>query len=237
MSIVDASTYTNQYQLVLISPPTATTPSSLQTMQQNVGLNYNLILQCSAGTIGIRTTTPTSGAAFDVGGTSTSTFYTFLNGLGLSGRDISIYHNVPNNDMAFHTNRSSTTTANILLCTRATERLRIDGPTGNIKFTNSFGINFSSFLSRFTIRMSYNDGNTGGFCIDSSDPNIYILRIFSYVQAGSQVGYHFQVNKIASPVNAITLNYDGSVKIGTNATVTNNLNFGTLQIGGSDSYY
>jgi len=36
--------------------------------------------------------------------------------------------------------------------------------------------------------MSYNDGNTGGFCIDSSDGATYNLRLFSYVQAGSQVG-------------------------------------------------
>ncbi len=51
-------------------------------------------------------------------------------------------------------------------------------------------------------------------CIDDSDPNIYILRIFSYIQAGSQVGYKFQVNNIASSVTAITSNYDGDVNIG-----------------------
>ncbi len=39
--------------------------------------------------------------------------------------------------------------------------------------------------------MSYNDGNTGGLCIDSADTNIYNLRVFSYVQAGGQVGYKF----------------------------------------------
>ncbi len=38
--------------------------------------------------------------------------------------------------------------------------------------------------------------------------------MFSYVQAGSQVGYNFQGNNIASSVNAITLNYDGGVNIG-----------------------
>jgi hypothetical protein len=69
------------------------------------------------------TTTTTSDATFDVGGTSTSTFYTFLNGFRLSGRDISKHHNLPNNDIAFHNNWSSTvTTESILLCTRATAR-------------------------------------------------------------------------------------------------------------------
>jgi hypothetical protein len=43
--------------------------------------------------------------------------------------------------------------------------------------------------------MSYGDGNTGGLCIDSGDGNAYNLRIYSYVQAGSQVGYKFEVNK------------------------------------------
>jgi hypothetical protein len=38
--------------------------------------------------------------------------------------------------------------------------------------------------------------------------------LFSYVQAGSQVGYNFQVNNIASSVNAITLSYDGGVNVG-----------------------
>jgi hypothetical protein len=43
-----------------------------------------------------------------------------------------MYHNVPNNDMAFHTSWGSTTSGSILLCTRATARLTIDGPTGNV---------------------------------------------------------------------------------------------------------
>jgi hypothetical protein len=85
-----------------------------------------------------------------------------------------------------------------------------------INYSNGYiGIDINNLLSRFTIRMSYNDGNTGGFCIDSADiTNTYNLRIFSYVQAGSQVGYYFQVNNIASSVNAISLNYDGGVNIG-----------------------
>jgi hypothetical protein len=96
--------------------------------------------------------------------------------------------------------------------TAPTELLDVNG---NIKCSGSFGINATSLLSRFTIRMNYGDGNTGGFCIDSADTtNTYNLRIFSYVQAGSQVGYNFQVNNIASSVNAITLNYDGGVNIG-----------------------
>ena len=45
----------------------------------------------------------------------------------------------------------------------------------------------------------------------SSDPNIYNLRLYSCVQAGSQVGYIFQVNNIASSVNAMILNYNGAL--------------------------
>ncbi len=60
------------------------------------------------GSVYVGTTTPNSGAAFDVGGTSKSTFYTFLNGLRLSGRDISIYHNIPNSPLTFHTGWGST---------------------------------------------------------------------------------------------------------------------------------
>ena len=75
----------------------------------------------------INTTTANSGAALDVGGTSTSTFYTFLNGLRISGRDISIYHNIVNSPLAFHTNWGSTTNDYISFNTRATARLSIDG--------------------------------------------------------------------------------------------------------------
>ena len=59
--------------------------------------------------------------------------------------------------------------------------LNISGVTtlsGNTYNSGSIGINTSSPLSRLTIRMSYSDGNTGGLCIDSSDPNIYNLKVF-----------------------------------------------------------
>ncbi len=49
--------------------------------------------------------TPNWSSTLDFGGTSTSIYYTYLNGLRLSGRDISIYHNVHNKDMSFHTIR------------------------------------------------------------------------------------------------------------------------------------
>ncbi len=60
----------------------------------------------SSGIVCIRSNTPNTGATLDVGGTSASTYYTYLNGLRLSERNISIHHNVPNNDMTFHTNWS-----------------------------------------------------------------------------------------------------------------------------------
>jgi hypothetical protein len=50
LGIVDKSTYTNQYQL-LVNPPTLTTNSTLQTIQQNVGYSQILDLQPNGGSI------------------------------------------------------------------------------------------------------------------------------------------------------------------------------------------
>jgi hypothetical protein len=56
--------------------------------------------------------------------------------------------------------------------------------------------------TRLTLKTNYGDGNTGGFCIDSAVvTSTYNLRIFSYVQAGGQVVYYFQVNNIAPGVS------------------------------------
>ncbi len=40
---------------------------------------------------------------------------------------------------------------------------------GDSTMRDLFGINASLLLARLTLRMSYNDGDTGGFCIDSAD--------------------------------------------------------------------
>jgi len=50
LGIVDKSTYTNQYQL-LVNPPTLTTNSTLQTIQQNIGYTQILDLQPNGGSI------------------------------------------------------------------------------------------------------------------------------------------------------------------------------------------
>ncbi len=84
--------------------------------------------------------------------------------------------------------------------------------------------------------MNYNDGNTEGWCIDSSDGNTYNLRLYSYVQAGRLVGYIFQVNNIASSVHAITLNYYGSVNIGNNLTTSGSITATGSISTGSGSY-
>jgi hypothetical protein len=60
LSIVDNTSYTNQYQL-LILPPTASVGASIQTIQQNVGFNQNLSLQyAGTGGVGIGTNNPQS---------------------------------------------------------------------------------------------------------------------------------------------------------------------------------
>ncbi len=84
---------------------------------------------------------PNASAILDVGRTSALKYYSYLNGLRLSGRDISIYHNVPNNDLTFHTNWGSTTGGNIGFYTRsAATRLTIDGGSGNISCSNAVSI-------------------------------------------------------------------------------------------------
>ena len=50
INIVDSSTYSGQYQ-VSISPPTGTTNSKIQTIQQGTGFNQVLELQPAGGTI------------------------------------------------------------------------------------------------------------------------------------------------------------------------------------------
>jgi hypothetical protein len=45
----------------------------------------------------VKPTKPNESSTFDVSGKSASTFYTFLLGLHISRRDISIYHNVSKN--------------------------------------------------------------------------------------------------------------------------------------------
>jgi hypothetical protein len=69
MNIVDASTYTNQYQL-LVNPPTLTTNSTLQTIQQNVGYNQIFNLQPNGGSIELSKNT-TALSNFNVSGITT----------------------------------------------------------------------------------------------------------------------------------------------------------------------
>jgi hypothetical protein len=58
LAVVDATSYTSQFQL-LISTPTSTTPARIQTIQQGIGYSQNLILQGEnlSGNVGIGTLT------------------------------------------------------------------------------------------------------------------------------------------------------------------------------------
>jgi hypothetical protein len=56
----------NQFQL-MITPPSSTSSAGIQTIQQNVGFNQNLLLQNSGGNVGIGTN-PTSGIKLEVAG-------------------------------------------------------------------------------------------------------------------------------------------------------------------------
>jgi hypothetical protein len=77
MNIVDSSTYTNQYQL-LISSPTLTTNSTLQTIQQNIGFNQILDLQPTGGTIKLSGNT-TALSNLNVSGNTTLNNVTTIN--------------------------------------------------------------------------------------------------------------------------------------------------------------
>ena len=57
LSVVDATSYSSQYQL-LIGAPTSTTSASIQTIQQGVGYSKNLALQALGGNVGIGLTNP-----------------------------------------------------------------------------------------------------------------------------------------------------------------------------------
>jgi hypothetical protein len=77
MNIVDRSTYTNQYQL-LISSPTLTPNSTLQTIQQNVGFNQILDLQPIGGCIKLSQNT-TALSNLNVSGNTTLNNATTIN--------------------------------------------------------------------------------------------------------------------------------------------------------------
>jgi hypothetical protein len=87
ISVVDSSSTTNQYQMFMTAP-TASTPSTIQTIQQNVGYNQNLILQgiAGSGNIGISSNNPQ--AKLHVGGT------TIINNATTLGSSLNVVGNV-----------------------------------------------------------------------------------------------------------------------------------------------
>lgn len=91
------------------------------------------------------------------------------------------------------------------------ERMRIY-PTGYVGIATATGA-FTA-LSRFTIKSNYSGGENEGFCLNASDGNVYNWRLYSFVQAGSQVGYKMRVNNISSVVDCITFAHNGHISIG-----------------------
>jgi len=94
--------------------------------------------------------------------------------------------------------------------------------SGNTWLSSQFLINYASgyvgigttnLISKLTIKCTY-DVENDGICINAADTtNTYNMKIFSFVQAGSQVGYKFKVNNISSSVEALKFYYDGGVNI------------------------
>jgi hypothetical protein len=51
-------------------------------------------------------------------------------------------------------------------------------------FSYNIYINTTTNLSRLTLRMSYNNGNTGGLCIDSGDNKVYNFKLIFICSSG-----------------------------------------------------
>jgi len=92
-SVVDATSYTNQYQMFML-PPTSTTPARIQTIRQGIGYDQNLILQGEnlSGNVGIGTLTNvtsklTVNGNITATGTSSISANSFIeNGVALSSK-------------------------------------------------------------------------------------------------------------------------------------------------------
>jgi hypothetical protein len=97
--------------------------------------------------------------------------------------------------------------------TGARYRLSINS-VGNIAIGDASTGQHELPLSKFTINANYSAGESGGFCINATDNSVYNLRLYPYVQAGSQVAYQFRVNNVASSVNAMAIGHNGDIGIG-----------------------
>ncbi len=84
-----------------------------------------------------------------------------------------------------------------------------------------------------TVRGRYDDGNSGGLCINSFDCGVYNLRLYSFSPASLQVNYNFQVNNLSSSVNDLTFGHNGNIGIGISNPFAM-LNIGSPIINGSD---
>ena len=118
MSVVDSTSYTNQYQL-LVSPPTSTTPASIQTIQQNIGFGQNLILQGEnlSGNVGIGTSTNVTSKLTVNGGISATTIQE--NGTALTSKYLQLSGGTLTGALNFKIDvwNKSSDNKNRLLCT------------------------------------------------------------------------------------------------------------------------
>ena len=176
-----------------------------------------LILSTTTGNnpLYITSTSTTANNCINIKNNSTYNGYIGIGGTALTGNYANnLFIESASSAIILNTNgRNSGTTPNMIVAT-----------------TGYVGINTTSPPCRFTIKMSYNDGNTGGLSINSDDGTTYNLKLYSYVQNSGQVGYKFEVNNIASSVNAVILNYNGVVTI-------DSLNTTNFLLSGYNLYY
>ena len=93
LAVVDATSYSSQYQLIM-GAPTSTTAAFIQTIQQGVGYSQNLTLQASGGNVGIGMTNPTNALHLANNKTLRIEGGTGLNALSIGGSGI-IYIDAP----------------------------------------------------------------------------------------------------------------------------------------------
>jgi len=108
-SVLSLTSFAGQYSTSSIIGDTVLTcaPSQSLILQSGVSGGAAIYIN-SANKVGISTSTLNSGSTLDVGGTSTSTLYTYLNGLRISGVDANtIYQSISGSNIALTTASTS----------------------------------------------------------------------------------------------------------------------------------